>query len=114
MPRGSGISSVRFAGFAPRCDGAAEPSEGRIAMKATGHTRVPRSAAMTGRAARIASLIAAALLALAPSALAAARPTGDAGISLRTAVTGGVAGAVDAGVEHSCGVETDGTLACWG
>src|SRR4051794_13510113 len=43
MPRGSGISSVRFAGFAPRCDEAAEPSEGRIAMKATGHIRVPRS-----------------------------------------------------------------------
>ena len=53
-------------------------------------------------------------LSLAGSASAAAPPTGDAGASIATAPAGAVAGSVDAGAFHTCGVKTNGTLACWG
>jgi VCBS repeat-containing protein len=45
---------------------------------------------------------------------AAAPPTGEAGVAISTAPVGTIAGSVDAGDFHSCGVKTDGTLACWG
>ncbi len=53
-------------------------------------------------------------MSLAGLARAAAPPTGDAGTSIATAPAGAVAGGVDAGVGHTCGVRTDGTVACWG
>ncbi len=53
-------------------------------------------------------------LSLAASASAAAPPTGNAEASIATAPAGEVAGSVDAGDDHTCGVRTDGTVACWG
>ena len=53
-------------------------------------------------------------LSLAGSASAAAPPTGNADVSIATAPAGAVAGSVDVGGLHACGVKTDGTVACWG
>jgi hypothetical protein len=53
-------------------------------------------------------------LSLAGSANAAAPPTGDAGTAIATALAGTVAGSVDAGSLHTCGVRTNGTVACRG
>jgi hypothetical protein len=54
------------------------------------------------------------LLMVVGPAWAAAPPTGEAGVAISTAPEGTVAGSVDAGEFHSCGVKTDATLACWG
>lgn len=53
-------------------------------------------------------------LCLAGSASAAAPPTGDAGASIATAPPGVVAGSVDSGFTHNCGIRKNGTVACWG
>src|SRR5207247_6122954 len=50
----------------------------------------------------------------AQAANAAAPPTGTAESSLASATPGAIAGSIDAGQQHSCGVQTDGTLLCWG
>jgi hypothetical protein len=68
-----------------------------------------------GAAVLAAALLAAlaVLMAVAPGVgPAAAPPTGDAGIAISTAPAGTVAGSVDAGDAHNCGVKTDGTIAC--
>jgi hypothetical protein len=80
--------------------------------------RQPAATCLSGRpsAGRLglcgAIALAAALLSLSPagSASAAAPPTGDAGASIAIASTGTVAGSVDAGEDHTCGVQTNGTL----
>ena len=60
----------------------------------------------------VAGLLAA--LALGPPALAAVPSTPDAGASIAAAKPGAVAGSVDAGGYQTCGVNTTGTVTCWG
>ena len=67
--------------------------------------------------ARMLMLATAATLAVAlvlPAAGGASPPSGDAGGSIAGAPPGAVAGSLSAGGAHSCGLRTDGTLACWG
>ena len=54
------------------------------------------------------------LLSVAGAAQAAAPPTGDPGVSVAAAPLGVVAGSVDGGGTHACGVVRNGTVACWG
>ena len=61
---------------------------------------------LCGAVALAASLLS---LSLAGSARAAAPPTGDAGASIAAAPAGAVAGSVDAGGFHTCGIRTNGT-----
>jgi VCBS repeat-containing protein len=57
----------------------------------------------------------AAAFALSPADGRAAAPAAHMSeLSIATVAEGVVAGSVDAGESHSCGVRTDGTLACWG
>jgi len=52
--------------------------------------------------------------ALPGSTLAASAPVAKAGQSIATAPADTLAASIDAGDYHNCGVQTDGTLACWG
>src|SRR5438874_8292710 len=45
---------------------------------------------------------------------AAAPPISAAGASIAAAKTSAVAGSISAGASHTCGIRTDGTVACWG
>ncbi|HXE99954.1 MAG TPA: RCC1 domain-containing protein, partial [Solirubrobacterales bacterium] len=77
--------------------------------------RLSRSAVRRRTVHALAALAAALIpLSLAGTASAGAPPTGDAGTSIATAPVGAVAGSVDAGGQHTCGIKTDGTVACWG
>ena len=98
------------------------------AQRLVGASKVVLRAAARGRSSRgyyrrlgvvtaLAALFAAVgvLMAVGPGVgRAAAPPTGEAGVAISTAPAGTVAGSVGAGAFHSCGVKTDGTLACWG
>ena len=76
--------------------------------------RAARTEARLGPCALAAFAAALLALSLAGPAWAAAPPTGNAGASIATAPAGTVAGSVDAGGGHTCGVRTNGTVACWG
>ena len=76
--------------------------------------RAARRGARLGPCAVVAFVAALLALSLVGPAWAAAPPTGDAGTSIATAPASAVAGSVDAGGGHTCGVRTNGTAACWG
>ena len=87
---------------------------GAVERGAFAHARGNRARRLRRVAGALALMAAVLSSGLAGSAHAAAPPTGNPGASIATAPAGAVAGSMSAGGYHTCGIRTNGAVACRG